>query len=674
MNIKVKLIMSYLLVTCFIIVLSLTFMISSKRVTGYVNVVMNDMLADREVANTVNSEFKNIVIAIKSARVTTDLKEIDSFQKSIQSNFTKIDKALSRKPNDENFRKVSEKSEHLKVLAESFLKQKSEYIKTNDDMLILFDDMDSLFRKQKGYIFVSMMALEKFGDKYKNTLNFLHKMMEDPLEIKVYISEIVNAKDAIDAEDGVFTLVNYAKKLTEKAQTILDGGSYKGDYIVAMKNDEVRERMTMLLGVTKTMIDSSARLQNIRLQTIDMEKNLVKQINVLEKDVVETEAELKSLTKTAKEHMDNGVKTIYSISAKVMTSTIIMLVVVLVLAVIIGIYSASQITKPLRKIMNVAENIKNGNLMCGDVKHESNDEFGALTNSINTMQQSLCDLVVNVTTSTNYLSQTSDQSAELMHKMHENLNDTNLEMAAAASAAEELSSSTVRIIESVQIGIKEVQTAKEKVVEGNLGLQTSISQVSSVASNLAGVADSLAELKTASQGITNIVSIIVDIAEQTNLLALNAAIEAARAGEAGRGFAVVADEVRKLAEKTGTSTQEISSMVGSIQSNVQGVVDIVHTGIDEVESSSKSITEVGENFEEVVRQMESAAKSVEPILNIIEQQSEAIANITTTVTNVSISSEDNKKIVDEVSQFSEKLAELSHELQEQISHFKTNQC
>jgi len=674
MNIKVKLILSYLLVTSFIVILSITFIVSNKKVTGYVNVVMNDMLADREVANAVNNQFKNIVISLKSARGSNDSKEIASYKSDIEKSFAAIHKALSRKADDPKFKTIASESKSFKGLTDSFLDKKSEFIATNEEMAILFDDMDSLFRKQKGYLYVSILALEKFGNRYKNTLNFLHKMMEAPLEIKVYISEIVNAKDAIDAEDGVFTLVNYAEILNEKATTLLNGGTYKNDTVVKLNNAEVRERLTMLIDVTHQMIDSSDKLQEIRLKTISQEENLAKQIVVLENDVAKTEALLKTFTKAAKTNMDAGVATIFSISAKVMTTTVILLIVVIVLAVVIGLFSARQVTGPLRKIMNVAENIKNGNLMCGSIEHTSNDEFGALTNSINKMQNSLCDLVKNITASTDYLSKTSDQSTDLMHKMHENLNNTNLEMAAAASAAEELSSSTVNIIDSVQVGITEVQTAKEKVIDGNAGLQVSIRQVSSVASNLSGVADSLSELKNASQEITNIVSIIVDIAEQTNLLALNAAIEAARAGEAGRGFAVVADEVRKLAEKTGTSTQEISSMVGSIQNNVQGVVDVVHAGIEEVETSSNSIIAVGENFEDVVRQMESAANTVEPILMIIEQQSEAISNITATVTNVSISSEDNKSIVGEVSEISEKLAELSHDLQEKISHFKTNAC
>lgn len=671
MSIKVKLITSYLLVTVFIILLSVTFIASNKKATGFINNVMLDMLADREIANTVNNEFKNIVINLKSARASQSVKELKTFQSETDKSFENIHKALARKPDKEELKQFSVRTEHFKEEADKFLSTKEEYVKTYDEMLILFDDMDSLFRKQKGFIFVSILTLEKFGNRYKNTINFLEKMMEDPLEIKIYISEIANAKDSIDAEDGVFTLVNYAEKLTEKAQTLLDGGQYKKDFLVSMSNDEVRERLESLIEVTSQMINESENLQAIRLKVLDLESSLARQIAELERDMAETEKDLKAITLHAKENMSTGIASINDLSKKATATTLVVLAVVVVLAVSIGLFSAAKITKPLTSIMTVAESIKNGNLMCGQIMHKSKDEFGTLTESINQMKQSLCELVGNIKDSTDYLSETSDQSTELMHKMNENLQNTNLEMAAAASAAEELSSSTGNIIDSVQVGVKEVQEAKEMVIDGNFGLQNSIGQVSSVANNLSGVADSLDELRTASTEISNIIGIIVDIAEQTNLLALNAAIEAARAGEAGRGFAVVADEVRKLAEKTSTSTSEISGMVNSIQTNVSDVVKIVHDGIEEVEDSSKSITAVGANFEEVVRQMEQAANTVEPILTIIEQQSEAISNITATITNVSASSEESQRIVDEVSQFSDKLAELSHELQNKISHFQS---
>lgn len=670
MSIKIKLIMSYILVTLFIIVLSVTFISSSKKVSNFVNKSMMSLLTDKEIANTIDSEFKNVVISLKSARASSDAKEIQKFASETNTSFAKISDALNRAPDNKDFKQFAEISKNLKDKTDTFLKTKAEYITVTDKMMLLFDDMDSMFRKQKGYIFVSQTNLAKFGTRFKNTLNFLDRMMEDPLEIKVYISELVNAKDEIDAEDAVYSITNFAQTLDDKAKVLLNGGDYKGEALVRMNIDEVRQKLNLLVEVTEQMISSSDELRTIRLKNIELEHSLTTQIDDLEKTVGTTAQELDVLNSTAQTNMDKGVKDINTLSSRLMTTTIVMLIIVMTLAIAIGLFTSNKITSPLTKIMNVAESIKDGNLQCGNLTHSSSDEFGALTNSINKMQQSLCELVNNIKDSTDYLSKTSDQSTDLMHKMHENLNNTNIEMAAAASAAEELSSSTINIIDSVQVGIKEVQAAKKKVLDGNKGLQTSISQVSSVAQNLSGVAASLNELKNASQEITNIVSIIVDIAEQTNLLALNAAIEAARAGEAGRGFAVVADEVRKLAEKTSTSTQEISSMVGSIQGNVQDVVDIVHSGIVEVEESSKSITSVGENFEEVVRQMESAANSVEPILVIIEQQSEAISNITSTVTNVSVASEENKEIVDEVNVFSDKLAELSHDLQQKISHFK----
>jgi len=414
-------------------------------------------------------------------------------------------------------------------------------------------------------------------------------------------------------------------------------------------------------------------MKEIRVNALNLEGSLFTQIKDMEKTVAETEALLTKLEASASKQMDTGIKEVNSISSKVTSTTFVMVGVILILAVIVGIFSATKITTPLVSIMKVSECIKQGDLTCADIPKTSQDEFGELTDSINSMKGNLYELVQNIKNGTDYLNTTSDQTVTMMKQMHENLNSTSIEMASVASvasAAEELSASTSNIIDSVENGISEVNSAKKMVVEGNSRLQQSIGQVNSVAANLAGVSANLTDLKNASQQITNIVSIIVDIAEQTNLLALNAAIEAARAGEAGRGFAVVADEVRKLAEKTSTSTQEISGMVGTIQSNVTDVVNRINSGIDEVKQSSDSINYVGEGFAEAVSQMQRAAASVEPILTIIEQQSEAITNITSTVTNVSIASADNKVIVDEVSEFSNRIGDLAHQLKDNTARFK----
>jgi len=669
MSIKVKLILSYLLVSLFIVILSVTFIASNSKVKNFITNNMRSMLTDREISNAVNSEFKNIVISLKSSINSTSVNEVEKFKAEAEKSFVNINKALNRKKGDQELEKIRTMSDGLRRQSEDFLKTKEALITSRDKMMLLFDDMDSLFRKQKGYIFVSKNTLEKSSKDYSQELNFLDRMMEAPLEIKVYISEIVNAIDDIDVEDGVFTLLTYAEILDKKAKVLLKGGVYERERLPRMTNKLVRERLASLITVTEKMIESADILQRTRNENILIEKDLFAKIEGLEQTVATTEIELKKLRKSAKKNMEIGIKDITNLSNRVFTTTVIMLVVILVLAIIVGIFSANKITTPLRKIMGVADNIRSGNLMCGQLVQSSNDEFGELTSSINEMKNSICKLVSNIKDSTEYLNHTSERSTEMTHQMQENLTSTSIEMSNLASAAEELSAGTDNIISNVQAGIDEVHNAKEKVVEGNTDLQGSISQVNNVATNLAGVSDTLNELNNASQEIGNIISIIVDIAEQTNLLALNAAIEAARAGEAGRGFAVVADEVRKLAEKTGTSTQEISSMVSSIQTNVQGVVDTVHSGIEEVESSSESITDVGNHFSEVVSQMETAVTSVEPILQIIEEQSIAIANITSTVTNVSLAADENREIIDKVNTMSDKLADLAHELTQIISGF-----
>ncbi len=636
MSIKFKLILSYLLVSAFIVVLSMSFLFSSSKVNGFINTNLNVILTDKEASGTINNEFKNVVIHLKSAISASTTKEIDSLEQLNNESFSKIDEALDNIKSADDIRNMSD---DMKSKADTFLKTKKEYIKVHDDLMLQYDDLDSMFRKQKGYIFVSQNTLNKQAGRYAQELNYLDRLMELPLEIKVYLSEVIGAKEEIDTEEGVYSILSFTKILKDKTNVFLTGGNYKGENVRRIDNEEVRSRMQLLLKTTNDMEAAAKQFQETQIKVINLENSLFVQIADLEKHVNSTEQILNNMESTAKTQMDSGITEVRNISSRVTSTTFIMLAVILVLAVIVGLFSATKITTPLVNIMTVAECIKHGDLTCGEIKKTSSDEFGHLTDSINNMKKSLYELVHNIKNGTDYLSGTSDQMVTLMTQMNENLNNTTLEMTAVASAAEELSSSTSNIIESVQAGITEVQNAKNKVNEGNSKLQQSIAQVNKVASSLAGVSDNLEELKTASQAITNIISIIVDIAEQTNLLALNAAIEAARAGEAGRGFAVVADEVRKLAEKTSTSTQEISSMVSSIQNNVIGVVDIIHQGIEEVEHSSESINAVGDNFKEVVNQMQTAANTVEPILVIIEQQSEAITNITATVTNVSIASQ-----------------------------------
>ncbi|MFA6902259.1 MAG: methyl-accepting chemotaxis protein [Gallionellaceae bacterium] len=173
-----------------------------------------------------------------------------------------------------------------------------------------------------------------------------------------------------------------------------------------------------------------------------------------------------------------------------------------------------------------------------------------------------------------------------------------------------------------------------------------------------------------SDQIGQIVNVIKDIAEQTNLLALNAAIEAARAGEQGRGFAVVADEVRKLAERTATATAEISQMISAIQSETVNAVTTMEKGSAEVNDGVALVNQAGQSLQNINSSVKRVVQMIEQISDATRSQSEATNEITQRVEHIAEMAKENTSSVDETTQASRDLQKLSADLQQVVSRFK----
>ncbi|WP_153730432.1 methyl-accepting chemotaxis protein [Sporosarcina obsidiansis] len=376
----------------------------------------------------------------------------------------------------------------------------------------------------------------------------------------------------------------------------------------------------------------------------------------------------------------------------------IVTVLVTVISVIAALLTARVITQPIVRVMNRMKQIADGDLSQQQLEVTSQDEIGQLAFSMNdmsdnirTMLSKIDDVSTSVSGHSEELTQSSSEvntaSSQIAVTMHELTSGIENEANTATELAIHMEKFTLKVEEANQKG-EAIQRSSANVLAQTMSgaqlMKTSSEQMKKIDSIVQEAVVKIKGLDIQTQEISKLVVVIKDIADQTNLLALNAAIEAARAGEHGKGFAVVADEVRKLAEQVSVSVKDITSIVGHIQQESSGVAVSLESGYEEVEKGtaqlettnqtfteiSSAVNEVGANINIMSENLAEIATGSEKMSGAIEEIAAIAEESAAGVQQTSAASQQTSSSMEEVAGSSAQLAQLAEELSGLVRQFK----
>lgn len=388
----------------------------------------------------------------------------------------------------------------------------------------------------------------------------------------------------------------------------------------------------------------------------------------------------------------------HHVTTTVLSTIAILIVVALVISIIMGLLLSRSISRPLSAMSMSVKQVAQGNLMLEPISIKNRDEIGKLATDFNTMTDNLKQLIVEVMKNSEQVATTSEDlavSAEQTQTGNDSISTAIKEVAGGAENQVTRASEANNVIQEISKGMtqaaRSIQSVSdltlatnEKATTGQGIVSQTVIQMNEVQYKVQHTSSVMNSLGNKSSQIGKILSLITNVADQTNLLALNAAIEAARAGEHGKGFAVVADEVRKLAEQSGQAAEEIKKVIFEMQNEVDHALKSMTDGINAVNEGIIMVNKTGNSFENIVEMVADVASQSQEVSAIVEQVNastqsmvgliEEIANISVfsagNTEEVAASVEEQNAIMTKVTLSSEELSQKALALQELVKRFR----
>jgi len=363
-------------------------------------------------------------------------------------------------------------------------------------------------------------------------------------------------------------------------------------------------------------------------------------------------------------------KSIESDSFNEMIFNLLISLFIMITAIVLSVYITKILNTEVKDLMHIMQKVRDENDLTVRAKYTGKGELGQIANALNLILEKVAAAIEEMASSSNILAASAEETSQTCLQSSSALTEQKNEITLIATAIEELTITVKGVASNTQLAADSAKYADKQAKVARVVVQDSYHSIEQLAAEVTLLAKRIHSLHSSSNNITNIVHVIKSIAEQTNLLALNAAIEAARAGEQGRGFAVVADEVRTLAQRTQESTSEIESLISSLQSDSNSAFSVI-------EQSQKMAAEAVTQSKNVEQTLLSITDSVSNIFSVtgqvaiaVEEQALVTNSVAENVVNVELKSTETTVGATQITATANEQAELAANLQGISSHFK----